>query len=62
MRTHRSAVFAATGAFHFDDVGAQVGQNHTGGGAGDDAAQVEDANTLKYGGQENEDSIILLVV
>ena len=57
MRAHRTAIFAAAGAFHFDDVGAQVGQDHAGGGAGDDGAQVENANTFEYGGQENEDSM-----
>ena len=57
MRTHRAAIFAAADAFHFDDLGAQVGQNHAGGGAGDNGAQVEDANTFEYRGQENEDSM-----
>jgi hypothetical protein len=58
MRTHCAAVFTAADAFHFDDLRAQVGQNHAGGGAGDDGAEVEDAYALEYGGQENEDSTI----
>ena len=56
MRTHGAAIFTAS-AFYFDNVGAQIGENHAGGGAGDDAAQVKDADTFEYRGQENEDSM-----
>jgi hypothetical protein len=56
MRSHGAAVFAPS-AFHFDNIGAKIGENHAGGGAGDDAAEVEYADTLKYGGQENEDNM-----
>ena len=43
MRTHTAGVVAAVDALHLDDVGAQISQDHGGGGPGHDGAEVQHA-------------------
>jgi hypothetical protein len=57
MRPHIPSVVATVDALDFDDVGAEVGQNHCGCWTGYDSAQVQNAYTCEWRRQDDEDSI-----
>jgi hypothetical protein len=46
MRAHGTSIVTAADAFHFDDVRAEIAEDHAGRGPGHDGAQVKYANAL----------------